>query len=281
MMEIKRDGAVIRYTITGKGKTTLLFVHGSYMDQSCWNEQVAFFSSDYTVVTMDLPGHGHSGLERNHWSTQGFAEDVIVLINDLRLKNVILIGHSLAGAINLMAATQYPEPILGFIGIDTFKNAGMPLPAEYQNQTQTILQNLKISFENTNEQYARMALLTANTPAEIVEKVVDAYRDAYQPMGMEITPQVFNMYETERKLLPLLHFKLHLVNVEYIPTNETALKKWTTCGYQVYHMNGTCHYPMLENPGELNEILQTIISSVMRHGHQKNLSTTLQNLLLV
>src|SRR5450432_3059302 len=95
MKEIKRDNAIINYQVTGSGDTTLLFLQGSYIDQTYWKNQVNYFSANYTVVTLDLPGHGKSGIERKHWSVQGFAEDVITVIKELNLTNVILIGHSL------------------------------------------------------------------------------------------------------------------------------------------------------------------------------------------
>ncbi|MBA4056115.1 MAG: alpha/beta hydrolase, partial [Marivirga sp.] len=77
MKEIKRDDALISYEISGSGEFTLLFVHGSYIDQTYWKSQVDYFRAEYTVVTIDLPGHGKSGRERKHWSVQGFALDVI------------------------------------------------------------------------------------------------------------------------------------------------------------------------------------------------------------
>jgi hypothetical protein len=49
--------------------------------------------------------------------------------------------------------------------------------------------------------------------------------------------------------------KLYLINVDYMPTNEAPLKKFAAEGYEVKHMKGTCHFPMLENPKELNEKL--------------------------
>jgi sigma-B regulation protein RsbQ len=61
MKEIKRDNAVIDYQVKGNGDTTLLFVHGSYIDQTYWKGQVDYFNSEYKVVTIDLPGHGKSG----------------------------------------------------------------------------------------------------------------------------------------------------------------------------------------------------------------------------
>lgn len=199
MKEIKRDNAIINYNIKGNGDTTLLLIHGSCIDQTYWKQQVNYFSSNYKVVTFDLPGHGKSGKERKHWTTQGFAEDVITVIRELDLKNIILIGHSWGGDINLIAATSYSEPIIGFIAIDFFKNAATPLSPEYQQQAVSIEQKLRTDFTNTNEQYARMALLTKETPIEISNRVVKDYRNAYQPMGKAITSEIFYvLFKTEK-----------------------------------------------------------------------------------
>jgi len=265
--EIKRDGAVINYHMSGQGDITLLFVHGSYIDQNYWSEQVSFFSPHYTVVTIDLPGHGKSGRDRKNWSLEGFAEDVIEVIKTLHLENVILIGHSIAGDVNLMAAVRYPEPIIGFIGVDNFKNAATPLPAQYQCQVSTILENLKKDFENTNEQYARMALLTSDAPSTVSNRVIRDYRNAYRPMGMATMPEVFEIYKMEKELLPKLHVKLDLINVDYIPTNEEPLKQLTTHGFEVHHMEGASHYPMIESPEEFNVLLEKEIHKIEREIH--------------
>lgn len=263
MKEIKRDNAVINYQITGTGDTTLLFVHGSNIDQTYWSEQVHYFSSKYKVVTLDLPGHGKSGKERKHWTVQGFAEDVMLIIKELELKNVILIGHSLGGDINLIAATSQPENIIGFIGIDNFKDAAMPLASEYQEQAAAIEQKLKTDFANTNEEYARLVLLTKETPTEITNRLIKDFRNGYQPLGKEITSEIFNaLFETEKKLLPQLKLKLYLINVDYMPTNEAPLKQYAGGGYEVLPIKGTCHYPMLENPEALNKLLQQIIRKI-------------------
>ena len=262
MKVIKRDNAIINYNITGSGDTTLLFVHDSYIDQTYWEKQANYFNPNYTVVTLDLPGHGKSGTERKHWSTQGFAEDVVTLIKELNLKNVILIGHSFGGDISLIAATSHPENIIGFISIDYFKNAATPLP-DYEQQAISIKQKLNTDFANTNEQYARMALLTKETPIEITNRVVKDFRNAYQPMAIETTPEIFKLFETEKRLLPQLKLKLYLINVDYMPTNEEPLKQYAGNGYEVLHMKGTCHYPMLENPDDLNKLLQQTIAEIL------------------
>jgi pimeloyl-ACP methyl ester carboxylesterase len=272
MKTFKRDNASISYHITGGGEITLLFVHGSYIDQTYWKSQVGFFNTDYTIVTLDLPGHGQSGTERKNWSVMGFAEDVVALMKELSLRNVVLIGHSLGAAVCLMAATMHPTAVLGFIAIEFFKNAGNPLPPEYQQQVSNIIKQLHTDFRNTNEQYARKYLLTPQTPAPITKKIVEAYRNAYQPMGIATTPEIFDLYQVEAELLPQLKCKLYVVNADYMPTNEAALQKLSPNGFEVLHIKGTSHYPMLENPDALNKLLLEAIQEIsvdMLHTHNE------------
>lgn len=265
MEEIDVNNLSIAYNQYGSGNVTLLFIHGSYIDQTYWNEQVKYFQDEYHVITLDLPGHGKSGRESEKWTVEGLADDVIEFIKRLDLKNVILIGHSLAGSVNLHVATKYPDPIIGFIGIDNFKNAATPLPEEYDSQIITVLDNLKKDFAATNEEYVRMVLVTDNTPDEIKQRVVQDYRNAYEPMGQAIMPEVFIMDKTEKALLPELRLKLYLINVSYMPTNMEALAENVPNDFEVREIAGTSHYPMLENPEILNETLDLVIKQILKY----------------
>jgi len=81
-------------------------------------------------------------------------------------------------------------------------------------------------------------------------------------MGIATTPEIFNLYQTEAKLLPQLKTKLYLINADYMPTNEAALRQHAKNGYEVLHMKGTSHYPMLENPDVLNKLLLEAIHEI-------------------
>ena len=254
----------INYSLSGIGDITLLFVHGSFLDESIWNSQVDYFSSSYQVVTIDLAGHGKSGNNRNTWTIEQFGQDVIALIKVLQLKNVILIGHSLGAEAILEAAVLYPQPIIGFIAVEAFKNAGTDLPEQYQAQVKEMLEKFKTDFANTSEQYARQQLLTSETKPEITERIVKAYREAYEPMGIESSEDGFNYYERERDLLQHLPFKMHLINVNYVPTNTQALDQYAAKSYELIQMRGTSHFPMLESPRELNELLGEAIIRITK-----------------
>ncbi|WP_353720053.1 alpha/beta hydrolase [Dyadobacter sp. 676] len=263
MNTIISNGTPISYHIYGSGPATLLFVHGSFIDQTYWKEQVSFFKEKYKVVTMDLAGHGESGTNRDTWTLHGMADDVVIVIRELQLENVILVGHSLGANLILMAAAQYPGSVIGFIAIDNFKNLATPLPREYESQVAAIIESSKVAYADTNEHYARMVLLTPTTPRWITDKIVAAYRNSYEPMGRQTLPQFFEMDRIERECMPLLRVRMNLINVNYMPTNVAALEKHAVNGYALITLAGTCHYPMLESPKALNEALDEVIDSVL------------------
>lgn len=262
MTIVDRDGVEIAYDISGIGDITLLFVHGSFIDKSYWSEQVEYFKQHYHVLTVDLPGHGKSGKNREHWSIQEYGNDLCTLIHTLKLKKVILIGHSMGGDVMLETAVKCTNSVIGIVGIDNFKNAGTAMPAEIQKQADQIIDLLKVDFANTSESFARMALLSADTDHSIADRVVSDFRNMDKTIGVQLISDAFTYYKRERELLSEIKYKLYLINADNIPTNEEPLKQYTSFGYEIVPIKGTCHYPMIENPNEFNQTLHHVIAQI-------------------
>jgi pimeloyl-ACP methyl ester carboxylesterase len=259
MKTIKRDNLKIDYTISGKGDATLLFVHGAFINKDYWDAQVDYFSPNHQIVTIDLAGHGKSGKNRNDWSVQALGEDVVTLIKELNLSNIILIGHSIGGDVILEVADKIPDVIIGFIGIDNFKNAGTALA---KSQTDQAINFLMQDFQNAVEVFAKQALLSPSTDIEISNRLVKDCREFDPKIGVPLIASSFSYFSREMELLQQLKFKLYLINVDYFPTNEVLLNKYANCGYEVLHLKGSCHYPMIENPLEFNHLLHNIIMKI-------------------
>ncbi|MCP4993401.1 MAG: alpha/beta hydrolase, partial [Gammaproteobacteria bacterium] len=112
------DGVSISHYVRGSGTPALVFVHGGMCDHSYWDEQVAHFASRYTIVTLDLAGHGDSGIGREEWTMEAFGGDVAAVVNHLDLKRIILIGHGMGGPVIVEAASLVPDRIMGLVGVD-------------------------------------------------------------------------------------------------------------------------------------------------------------------
>ncbi len=70
------DDVHIEYRVYGHGDPAVLLVHGWACDANYWHAQLAALTPHYTVVAINLAGHGASGGNRSDWSIANYARDV-------------------------------------------------------------------------------------------------------------------------------------------------------------------------------------------------------------
>jgi pimeloyl-ACP methyl ester carboxylesterase len=75
-------------------------------------------------VTLDLAGHGDSGKDRSRWSILGLAQDVVAVADDLRLRRIIFVGHSMGGWISLESARVLRGRVVGVVLVDIVHDVG-------------------------------------------------------------------------------------------------------------------------------------------------------------
>ncbi len=99
--------------ISGTGDRVLLFVHGFGCDQSMWRYVAPAFEADYKVVLMDLVGSGQSDLSAfsldRYSNLEGYAEDIVEVIEAFEISDATLIGHSVSGMLGIIAAIHNPK----------------------------------------------------------------------------------------------------------------------------------------------------------------------------
>ncbi len=99
--------------VTGKGTQPMIFAHGFGCDQNMWRYITPAFEDKYKIVLFDYVGAGNSDIKsynRERYSDlAGYAEDVLEICDELDLKDVIFVGHSVSSMIGMLAAIKYPE----------------------------------------------------------------------------------------------------------------------------------------------------------------------------
>jgi pimeloyl-ACP methyl ester carboxylesterase len=111
---------------TGNGPT-LLFLHGLGLNRSFWSPLIAQLSSSHRCIAVDLPGHGASRDHVTNGSMSSYAAAVREVMEQQKLSNVTLVGHSMGGQIAMILALQMPSVITKLVlvcaaGIETFTN---------------------------------------------------------------------------------------------------------------------------------------------------------------
>src|SRR6187401_846993 len=129
---IAPDGVHVQYRVYGTGEPALVFIHGWSCDSNYWREQLPAFKQKYTLVTVDLAGHGGTDGNRSDWTITRFGQDVATALSAVPNKQIILVGHSMGGPVALEAARLLKGRVIGIIGVDTFKSVGAPVPTKAQ-----------------------------------------------------------------------------------------------------------------------------------------------------
>lgn len=262
VLQIENNGVIINYNDSGNSDTVLLFVHGWCINNTYWKDQEAYFNRKYWVISMDLGGFGKSGKNRKVWTVEEFGKDVSAVIRQLDLKHVILVGHSMSGAIVVEAALQNPDRVMGIVGIDNFKNIAEEQTPESRAQVADICKQARKDYEGVFVQYAKKYLFSASTDSSVVNRVIADVRNTDHTISVDCVEQG-DAYPLTEKLAGSKR-KIYLVNSDYFPTDTTGFKI-KHIPYELYTIHSTGHYPMIEKPKEFNALLEQVLNSIKRN----------------
>ena len=107
------NGGKIYYSDTGTGETIIL-LHGYLETSEIWTGFIQKFAGKFRIISVDLPGHGSSKVYGESHSMEFMAGALKGLIDNLDIKKIFLIGHSLGGYVTLAFAELYPEMLMGY-----------------------------------------------------------------------------------------------------------------------------------------------------------------------
>lgn len=134
---------MLNYEISGKGKENLVLLHGFMENVTIWKEMETSLSKDFTLIKIDLPGHGQSQTYGEIHKMEFIAEKVKEITAHLKLKDFHLLGHSMGGYIGLAFAEKYPEVLKS---LTLFFSTYFADDAEKKEQRRKSLRIIKEAF---------------------------------------------------------------------------------------------------------------------------------------
>ena len=98
--------------ILGSGSVTMVLAHGFGCDQNMWRLVTPAFEKDYRILLFDHVGAGHSDLTQynvaKYASLQGYADDLLEIIDGTCNSPVIFVGHSVSAMIGRPQVVAMP-----------------------------------------------------------------------------------------------------------------------------------------------------------------------------
>ncbi|GER32344.1 karrikin insensitive 2 divergent 12 [Striga asiatica] len=112
---MKKVGSVHRHNVTvlGSGETTVVLGHGAGSDQSVWKQLVPHLVDVYTVILYDDIGAATTDPNlydfKRYSSIDGYVEDLIAILDELKVEGCIFVGHSLSPLVAAIASISRPH----------------------------------------------------------------------------------------------------------------------------------------------------------------------------
>lgn len=122
-------GERIAYRVyAGSGGPPLVLLHGFTASSASFSENVGPLGTWFTVVTVELLGHGdsESPADPAAYAARPAIDRILGLFDHLGFDRVLLCGHSLGGAVALRLALDAPERLAGLVVINSNSAAGTP-----------------------------------------------------------------------------------------------------------------------------------------------------------
>jgi pimeloyl-ACP methyl ester carboxylesterase len=125
---------MIHHRVLGTG-TPVLLLHGFCENNQIWGVFANMLSQRFQVIIPDLPGFGKSTLPATDFTIDDIGRQLWDWIDELKIKNPVIVGHSLGGYIALAMANQRMTEVPGFCLMHSTAKADTEEKKQNRNKT--------------------------------------------------------------------------------------------------------------------------------------------------
>ncbi|GGK01515.1 alpha/beta fold hydrolase [Pseudomonas matsuisoli] len=109
------------YRVTGQGSPVVL-IHGVGLNKDMWGGQVVGLAPHFQVVTYDMLGHGESPRPSGDCGLEGYADQLVELLDHLGIEQAGVIGFSMGGLVARAFALRHPDRISSLVVLNSVFN---------------------------------------------------------------------------------------------------------------------------------------------------------------
>jgi pimeloyl-ACP methyl ester carboxylesterase len=260
---IRFEEGNLHYYDEGKGDIIVL-VHGYLESAEIWSGLAQKLSKKFRVISVDLPGHGHSDIFGMSNSMEFMATVIRELLDTLGIEKVFLTGHSLGGYITLAFLELYPGRLTGYCLVHSQPFADSPEAIEKREREIKIVtagkkdlmypENLTRMFADNNLDKFSESLLRSRKIASGItsDGIISVLK------GMIARPSRLSFMEEGR--VPCLWI-LGLMD-NYIPSDAIREKVSLPANAEVVILKNSGHLGFIEEEDRTVEIITEFVEKL-------------------
>lgn len=255
-------------SILGEGPKTIIFGHGFGCDQQIWQHVAPAFAAEYKLVLFDYMGCGKSDLSAynaEHYNNlQAYADDLIALCSTLQLEACYFVGHSVSGAIAMLAAIGRPQLFKKIIAIGPSPHY-LNEPPHYQGgfNQDDIVAMLDMMDRNYFEwtDYLAPLVIGAAEDASNINELKQTFLRADPVISKKFAVVTFySDIRQQLKLVPIPVTILYCLEDVIVPLEVIHFLQQHIPQCKISALDATGHYPQLINPQAVIDAIQKDIN---------------------
>jgi pimeloyl-ACP methyl ester carboxylesterase len=249
----------VTFSDSGKGRAVVL-LHGFLGSLEIWEQTITNLSKSYRVIAIDLPGHGGTDNFGYVHSMELMAKCVKAVLDHLKLKRYVLIGHSMGGYVALAFADLFPDNICGICLYHSSAYADSEekkrdrsrsvkvVKANHKIYTNEVIRNL---FAAKNIKYLKRELAFASRIARKTKK-----------QGIVASLEGMKDRVDRRIILGLVDYPIMMVIGEHdnvLPPAQLLEQAQTIKNKHILYLEHDGHMGFLESPKVSNKALRQFL----------------------
>jgi 3-oxoadipate enol-lactonase len=262
---ITTNNQTVSYIDEGSINTpAIILIHGFPLNKAMWNKQIGKLKENYRVIAYDIRGHGNSDAGDDDFSIELFVNDLLSLMDALKIDKTILCGFSMGGYIALNAIENYSGRFNALLLCDTNCAADIP---EAKEKRMKAIESIK---EKGLEQYAEESLkklfapISFSTHIEEIAKVKEMIMKTSEQSIYKTLHALADRKETCSKLQEIKVPVLIMVGKEdeITPPAVAQMMQKKIKGSKLHVIERAGHLSNIENNDEFNEHLIKFVSKI-------------------
>jgi len=256
-MRIAVNGSRLYYVDVGaRSKPAVVLIHGFPLSSEMWGKQIQALKSSFRVIAFDLRGQGKSEAGDGQFTLEFLVDDLIAVLDHLRVECAILCGLSMGGYVALRAIERNTDRVAGLILCDTKSEADTD---EGKLARASTIKTIKAKGVKT---FATGFLTNAFAATSISDtKLVNATTRIIcknKPLGLSGTLLALAARTDTTSFLPKIRVPTLIIVGEHdkiTPADFSTKMHAAIQGSEMRIIGRAGHLSNIENPDEFNEIL--------------------------
>ncbi|KAL1333351.1 hypothetical protein HN51_062168 [Arachis hypogaea] len=254
--------------VVGSGTRFIVLAHGFGTDQSVWKHIVPQLVDEFRVVLYDNMGAGTTNPEYfdfGRYSTlQGYAYDLLAILEELRVSSCIFVGHSVSAMIGTVASISRPDLFTKIIMVSAsprYLNDADYFGGFEQEDLDQLFDAMAANYKAWCSGFAPMAV-GGDMESVAVQEFSRTLFNMRPDIALSVLQTIFQ--SDMRQILSLVTVPCHIIQ-----SKRDLAVPVVVAEYLHQHLGGSSIVELLSSEGHLPQLSSpdTVIPVLLKHIH--------------